>query len=348
MKQTRSLQSLAAEVQRQADSKKDFLVHTPKIKVYSHDNAIEMGFALKDESPSEDDHFTGGLTKNGHEQLGAWAGIPKTYYDRMNTGADTKLLAHNLQYWLDKGSDRRMIRVLDGKVRAMLSDRYRRLDNHDLLMAVLPMLLEASADIVGCEITDDKMYIKALVHSTRREVAELGDVMEAGVIISNSEVSKGSLSIRPLLHKLSCMNGMVINELATKKYHVGKKANEFAEIVFSDEANEAEDKAFWLKTRDTLKHSLSDVTFDKIIKSLIPSTKMEIKDPKVAIELVTKKFGFTQDEGDGLLNHLIKGGDMTSWGLANAVTRQAQDVESYDRSVEMEGFGHLVAMNKWN
>lgn len=30
---------------------------------------------------------------------------------------------------------------------------------------------------------------------------------------------------------------------------------------------------------------------------------------------------------------------MSAWGLANAVTRAAQDVESYDRSQELEAVG---------
>ena len=35
-----------------------------------------------------------------------------------------------------------MVRTLDGNARAFLSDRYRRLDNYDLLAHVLPMLRE--------------------------------------------------------------------------------------------------------------------------------------------------------------------------------------------------------------
>ena len=39
---------------------------------------------------------------------------------------------------------------------------------------------------------------------------------------------------------------------------------------------------------------------------------------------------------------LIRGGDLSLYGLSNAITRAAQDVESYDRSTEMESIGYTV------
>lgn len=35
-------------------------------------------------------------------------------------------------------------------------------------------------------------------------------------------------------------------------------------------------------------------------------------------------------------------------GLGNAVTRMAQDVESYDRSTELEAIGFQIMNNNWN
>ena len=39
---------------------------------------------------------------------------------------------------------------------------------------------------------------------------------------------------------------------------------------------------------------------------------------------------------------MIRGGDLSLYGLSNAITRAAQDVESYDRSTEMESIGYTV------
>ena len=43
-----------------------------------------------------------------------------------------------------------------------------------------------------------------------------------------------------------------------------------------------------------------------------------------------------------MLNHLIQGGDLSKFGLSNAVTRFSQDVESYDRASQLEQLGGEV------
>ena len=40
--------------------------------------------------------------------------------------------------------------------------------------------------------------------------------------------------------------------------------------------------------------------------------------------------------------YLITGGDFSLYGLANAVTRFSQDVESYDRATKLEEIGYSV------
>ena len=45
------------------------------------------------------------------------------------------------------------------------------------------------------------------------------------------------------------------------------------------------------------------------------------------------------------LQHLLQGGEMSKWGLANAVTRTAEDASEYDRATEMEALGwNIVKM----
>lgn len=39
------------------------------------------------------------------------------------------------------------------------------------------------------------------------------------------------------------------------------------------------------------------------------------------------------------MRHLINDGDLSHYGLTNAITRAAQDATSYDRAVELEEVG---------
>jgi hypothetical protein len=340
MKNGRTLVELATEIQRQQEAKKDFLVPTNKIQAYVAAGDLELAWPV-----GTDQHFMGKLTDNGHNHLGQYCGIPAKYYDLMH-GKNVHLLAENVKYWLNVSSDRRMIRTLDNNVRALLSDSYRRLDNFDLAQSVLPMLHDAQAEIESCQITENKIYIKAITHKVQAEV-KVGDVVSAGVIVSNSETGHGSLSVKPLIYRLVCRNGAVADKYAMKKYHAGR-VNEMDQIQFSNDTLNADDKAFWLKVRDLVKHSLSEVTFKKIVEEMKESTTIKIAEPTAAIELVSKTFAFNEGEKKNVLTHLIEGGDLTSWGLGNAVTRMAQDVESYDRSTELESIGFQIMQKAWN
>ena len=52
--------------------------------------------------------------------------------------------------------------------------------------------------------------------------------------------------------------------------------------------------------------------------------------------------GITDAESDGVLQRLIEDHDYTLYGLANAVTRHSQDVESYDRASKLEEIGYQI------
>lgn len=61
------------------------------------------------------------------------------------------------------------------------------------------------------------------------------------------------------------------------------------------------------------------------------------------IELASSDYGFTKKEAAASSTILS--------GLVNAVTRTAQDVESYDRSTTMERIGYSIlgmSREKWN
>lgn len=341
MKHGRTLQELAVEISRQQSAKRDFLPYMQKVEAFAHEGALNLGFQIQD---NDSELFTAGLTKNGHSQLATYTGIPSRYYEVMK--GHPGLLAHNVKHWLNLSSDRRMIRTLDGNIRAIMSEKYRRLDNYDLLNHVLPMLNEVKAEVESCEVTEDRLYIKAITHKVQAEIKK-GDVVSAGIIISNSEVGKGMLSVKPLVLRLVCMNGAIADDYAMKKYHIGRAA-ELDQIEFSNETLNAEDKAFWLKTRDLVKFSLNEVTFEKVVNSMRESTERKIEEPTKAIELATKKYSLQETEQADVLKHLIAGGDLSSYGLGNAVTRMAQDVESYDRSTELEAIGFEIMQQNWN
>ena len=218
MKTGLTLEQLAAEITRQQNAKEDYVVNTGNLRLESYGHDLALHVLDNDGSDRIEPLEIGDIA---HRQIGTHLSIPAKYYERMRS-EDPGLLAHNVNTWLERTPAQRMIRVLDGKARAYLSNRYLRMDNYSIASAVLPILAEIpDVRIESCQITDSRMYIKAVNPRLQEDVTP-GDTVQAGVVISNSEVGLGSVNIQPLIYRLVCSNGMVVNDAATKRNHIGR------------------------------------------------------------------------------------------------------------------------------
>lgn len=192
MKQGRTLEALGAELQRQRSARQDFIADTRNLVMETTPEKSTLQMSVGNRLQE----FTVGLI--AHQQIAARLGIPYRYYQKMQTEQPV-LLDENVNTWLQEAPERRMVRVLDGKVRAFLSDRYRRLDNLELCAAVLPVIREMKgANIESCEVTESHLYLKVINKKMKAEVA-VGDAVQAGFVVSNSEVGLGSLRVEPLV-----------------------------------------------------------------------------------------------------------------------------------------------------
>jgi len=346
MKSGKSLTDLAVELERQQKSKRDFIADTRQLEIHRPNCEHENSSAATHEEwrlrVNGQGYFD--MASNTHRQIAQRVGIPQKYYDRMITDAP-ELLVNNVQHWFENKPERRMVRTLDGNARAFLSDRYRTLDNFDLAEAVLPVLQEADGiQIVSTEITDSRMYIKALFPKLEMEVKK-DDPVQSGIVITNSEIGNGALKVEPLVYRLVCLNGMIAADHSMSRHHVGRIADggESVAEMFRDETLRADDRAFWLKVQDVVRGSLNKVKFEEIVRRMSDSTTNLIDgDPVAAIEVMQKRFGLTDGERSGVLRHLIEGADLSQFGLVNAVTRFSQDVDDYDRATDFERLGGSI------
>ena len=340
MKTGKTLTELAIELDRQNKTKRDLIVPTEK-----------LSFAVSDEGPklivgdgSGVEAF--GVKPVAHNQLSEYLHIPRRYYDRM-LSEYPELLEENVNGWLGRRpGESRMIRTLDGDARAVLSQRYRRIDNYDVASAALPVIAEMNgAEVISTELTDSRMYIKVVTPRLQAEVKK-GDIVQAGLILSNSEVGLGSVNVCPLIYRLVCTNGMVAQDSSRiQKRHVGRLVEADEDYgVYRDETIAADDKAFLMKLEDSVRAAVDEARFAQIVGQMQEATaaKMDARAVPKVVELAAKHYGLNENESQGVLGHLIAGGDLSLYGLANAVTRQAQDVASYDRSTELEATGYEI------
>ena len=336
MKSGRSLMDLAQELERQLASKRDLIVPSSLLRCHTDEEGnCRMTIDAKDGGGEY------GITHLARHQLASKLNIPFTYFERMRT-EQPALLDHNVNAWLQTDPERRMIRTLDGQVRAVLSERYRRLDNYDLAENVLPILQRLEgARFESVELTDTKMYLKVVTPRVECEIAP-GDVVQAGIAITNSEVGHGMLSVQPLVYRLICRNGLIASDRALRKTHVGRilQSEEEAITVFRDDTLVADDKAFFMKVRDVVEAAVSEATFRQVAQKMQKTLDIKLTgDPVKAVEELANRFTLNESERVGVLRHLIVEGDLSAYGLVNAVTHYSQDVADYDRATEFEVLG---------
>lgn len=336
MKNGRSITNLAAELERQIATKQDLVVPSSLLQCNTDP---DKGFQMVIDAQQVGGVYR--VTELARRQLADKLKIPFAYFERMRT-EQPALLDRNVNTWLAAETDRRMIRILDSRVRAVLSDRYRRLDNYDLAENVLPMLQKLTdARFESVELTETRMYIKVVTPRVEYEIAP-GDVVQAGIVITNSEVGCGTLSVQPLVYRLVCRNGLIAADHSLRKTHVGRALTSEAESmnVFRDDTLAADDKAFFLKVRDVVEAAVSEATFRQIAQRMQQTLHIKLTgDPVKSVEVLANRYSLNESERTGVLRHLVAGGDLSAYGVVNAVTHTAEDVEDYDRATESEALG---------
>ena len=150
----------------------------------------------------------------------------------------------------------------------------------------------------------------------------------------------------PLVFRLICLNGMIAQDYGQRKYHVGKRASELEDAyeMYSDTTRQLDDAALFAKIRDTVKGVLTTVTLEKIVQKMQDATEQKIvsRDIPAVVEVTAKMLGYSESTKQGILQHLILGGDMTRYGLMNAITAQSQSEDDYETATRLEADGGRV------
>jgi ribonucleoside-diphosphate reductase alpha chain len=113
-----------------------------------------------------------------------------------------------------------------------------------------------------------------------------------------------------------------------------------ARSLFSDQTLALDDEAFFAMVFDIVKGAAGAVAFQGIVERMRELAGIKPGgDPVKAVERLGKREHVSEGERTSILTHLIEGGDLSAWGYLNAVTRSAQDIESYDRATDLERLG---------
>lgn len=308
--------------------------------------------------------------------------IPRTYVRRMRQGR-LDLLDANVNGWLHgietetglmDGDTRsflvRGFRTDDagstGIARAFLSDRFRPVDNYDVLLAALAGIQAAgvNCNIVGADISERRMSVKVVAPEVMALAPELlkgyrnpfdgatpareaamrahgfhapdeRPVVFAGFVIGNSETGGGAFTIVPRIIVQICTNGLVQQVDALREIHLGSRL-ESGVIRWSDETQQKSIELIKAKTADAVKTFLDVEYVRGVVERLEAKAGKPVVEATATIQRLAKSQSWSSGEAETILEHFLLGGQATAGGVMQAVTSAAQTVTSPDRAWELE------------
>lgn len=340
-----TMPELANQIMQLRRTKRDFLAPTRAIAVMPDRDEITLcGPDVRD------NRVEGPFEMNGifHDQIADHLHIRKDYYrDLGREHPDVRRILLNALLERAPEEEVRMVRTLEGKARALVSDRYNRLDHEDVLQAVAPVFQNLQVQGRVASITDSYMYLEVTTPKLEGEVRR-GDVIQAGIALSNSEVGYGAVNVESMLFRLACLNGAIQRQMLRRTHLGSRMVSEGAHgqpIQLSAETRAVDNLAFWGTVRDVVRFALTEKVFGEMLRNAQRAANLEIppevNKPKL-VQMIADDNGFSQDETDTFLSRLMESKDMTAWDMANALTAVAHNLEDTDRAVAMQRIGGEV------
>lgn len=380
MRQGLDLPNLVSELEYLHENRRDFLVNTKAIKILpplvDSEGAIQRAAEIQFKRPN-DKPIRFPMTPHMLTQIANHTGVSVRLIDGIltkGTCREHQALCDLISVRLQENEAIRMIRTQsrffeEPVARAFVSDRYREIDHWPLAQAIIPILnIHPHLKLLSAGVTDTHMYLKIV--STLPEMSqnigttfntagkEVGDILQFGVMIVNSEVGASSVRITPFMYRLACTNGAVVHDVLSqiKKNHIGAKVSGESgeDVTQSGMRDNGINTTFLAAVEVTINNALKDATLAKKIADRFKTSKKDtiLGDADAVMAAIGKTYQLTQNEVKTMTIYLNKNGDMNRFGVINAVTQYAarNKTATYDRVTEIESVGGSIlnmSKNLW-
>ncbi|MBC2736553.1 MAG: DUF945 domain-containing protein [Desulfobacteraceae bacterium] len=232
--------------------------------------------------------------------------VPFSYLSR----CPENLQAENLNYWIEQERQHRdtfFCRFDGNHLRAVFTDRYRPLDNMEVLSQLIQHGFDPTTPVQYA--MDDGMFLVKIPEFARAFDVNPGygklDEIVPGVSFANSEVGLLAFSIEAFFYRLVCTNGLIAKTSSTvsRFKHISQRGLErFPETL----AGVIEDSIHKQEQFKLSRHSSVD-------------------DPIRSIESFSQRFGLSQTETEVVRQSYHHEPGATMFHIINAFTRAAQE-----------------------
>jgi hypothetical protein len=368
-----NLAQLVAELERQRTARIDFVADVRHLKVEC--NGGVMIVPLTSQALEWMPEGTMEFNRSAYHQLAGKCNpsIPTRFFDSMMEERPSRL-AELINGLHADDPEKRLVRCLDNKVRAWLSNGYRVIDNYDVAFTCLDEAHKKDAQVFEANLSDRTMRIKFTTQQVwdavnvkqqsgpqgewyaaalgNRELigktilgARISEELPGGpgtihpvVTVLNSETGHGGFHVRIGILMGICFNVATL-ETVVSRVHLGERLEEG---IFSQEAISAESKAIMLKARDAVRAAFDQDKFRVIVGKAKAAQADVIEQPSAAVNNIVEAGLVNEEHKEALLEYFLRDYDATRFGLAQAVSRLAQDIEDPDDAGEFESLAGKI------
>ncbi len=247
--------------------------------------------------------------------------IPVDYYRRLPGDMKAVVANHDLARM---NGNPYLLRGKGEWIRAFLSGGYVAYNNSQITETVQDLLQGANVRVKTFVLEESHMFLKII----SEDIKDTGSGLKAGVMIGNSEVGQGSVSVEPFVFRLACTNDLVVAQ---------EKSFRHAHIHFTvSELNH--------RMANGISHAFHFA--NEALERFLKTHAEPVLNPVLTIKLLAAKRKLSLKFTDEIVSSYNSEPEPSRFGIINAFTGAAQKLAPLQR-IEIERYAGTLLAGKW-
>lgn len=270
------------------------------------------------------------------QQIAEKAGVPFAYLKEITRSNDSwkvELGCRILNEHFARIPGRVLTRTVAGRIRGVLSDRYRRIDSRPLVEELARACEAFGARPLDGIVTETRCALKVILPKIH-EIAP-GEFVCIGVEWSNSDFGNGTNSIRAFVLRPACLNGAVAENLL-KQVHLGGRLSE--DIEMSARTHRLDTAASVSALKDVVAGALAPAGVDRILARLRETNQQSYTSRQLASVVAAQPKATQKAISDAFTSedviNLPPGN--TAWRASNAISWIAKNTQDEEVRLDLE------------
>ena len=226
-----------------------------------------------------------------------------------------------------------LVRQVDRKIRAVLSSKYRRIDNFDVIgpfIRGIESWLPDRVDVDYAHVDENGMAVAVTFpEALHVEPGESkGDTFQGGFLLRNSEVGLGATECVPRIWRVACSNGLIVEEKKFRKVHLGANLTDGARDVLQQAIYES------------IQHCLD--AMPAIVEAMHSRRAEPEENIPARLDALAKHHSLGDDGRNKLFMAFAQEPDYSRYGVIQAVTAAARDEDDLEAKQNLESLGGVL------